>query len=479
MFYRTPLDKVNTIISDSPVNVGISPICELIYGEKISRLLIHFNTHRLEQLVNEKEIADIDKCKHTLRLYNCGKFDKDGELYVNTVNMITAAENHMRAAAFDLIAFKLPKPFGKGNGGYDFKKALYCPKPALAYNGATWFNNNTGKQWDEAGVYTIDRLYDEYDAYHTGQESVIVAQQHFPLGNEPIELDITDYVNNILRGEQENYGLGICYAPWIECLNFNNEIQYCSFYTPHTNTFFKPVLETHYNERILDTRDRFYANRVNRLYLYCNIDGNLENLDELPTTSSESFSNTGVQQACKGVYYVETSPFLTSGLTAGEQLDDIWGNIVFNNVDMEPVEQDFVVRRHEDFFKIGRKIEGTNNFHPQIASIKDQECIIAGDKRRVEIINRVPYTRNENFIIDDLEIRLYVKDGGFEFDVIPYDKVNIAADMSFYDIDTINLEPNKYYIDIKARVNNQEIIHHEVVSFFIFNNITEKYKNNV
>ena len=50
MIFKTYFDKVNTIIENSELNVGISPIAKMVYGTDVSRILLHFNEEKLLQL---------------------------------------------------------------------------------------------------------------------------------------------------------------------------------------------------------------------------------------------------------------------------------------------------------------------------------------------------------------------------------------------------------------------------------------------
>ena len=43
MLYRTYIDKFNTIVENSELNIGINPVAELNYGKLITRMLLHFD----------------------------------------------------------------------------------------------------------------------------------------------------------------------------------------------------------------------------------------------------------------------------------------------------------------------------------------------------------------------------------------------------------------------------------------------------
>jgi hypothetical protein len=74
-----------------------------------------------------------------------------------------------------------------------------------------------------------------------------------------------------------------------------------------------------------------------------------------------------------------------------------------------------------------------------------------------------------------MEARVYVKDGQRELDVIPFHRINKTDTECYFIVDTNILLPQKYYIDIKVIYNQEEIIHHNTLSFFITDNLNNKY----
>ena len=71
--------------------------------------------------------------------------------------------------------------------------------------------------------------------------------------------------------------------------------------------------------------------------------------------------------------------------------------------------------------------------------------------------------------------RLYIKDGEREIDVIPFELVNKTFMENYFIIDTEMLIPEKYYIDVKIKYNQEMIIHHNVLNFKIVENLNNKY----
>jgi hypothetical protein len=110
----------------------------------------------------------------------------------------------------------------------------------------------------------------------------IVDTQHFEFGNEDIEFDMTHEINLILTGGTAPAGWIIAYLPAVENISGMTENYSVGFFSPHTQTFYEPFLETTYDDLISDDRNTFYAGNNNDLYLYVYENGNAINLDSNP-----------------------------------------------------------------------------------------------------------------------------------------------------------------------------------------------------
>ena len=77
--------------------------------------------------------------------------------------------------------------------------------------------------------------------------------------------------------------------------------------------------------------------------------------------------------------------------------------------------------------------------------------------------------------VDNIDIRLYVKDGTREIDVIEWDSINRAFSENFYILDTNMLIPQRYYADIRITYGMNSIVHHDVLSFDIVDDLNNKY----
>ena len=196
----------NTIIKGSEVNLGMNPIMELYYGKSISRGLLHFDITNLQNLVNNKVYPNLSKLKHILKMQNVGGLSTPYRGLRNKYN------NAKRAQSFDLIFFKLNQDWDMGTGfdfvldGYDTINKIFNTE------GCNWYNSTNSTTWDVGGIYNESEILNN-----------IIGKQHFDVGNESIEIDITDYVNDLILGNQPNYGIGISFHPDIE--SFDDELE--------------------------------------------------------------------------------------------------------------------------------------------------------------------------------------------------------------------------------------------------------------
>ena len=479
MILKTYLDKVNTIINESELNTGLNPISELMYGANITRTLIHFDVSNIKKELDKNGIKDYSNVKHILKITNCGITDNK-QLY-KTEDSIWGDGIKLHASSFDLIFFLIPQDWDGGKG-FDYTLPMihnvkindldYNMDKLVVTDGCNWYQAKNGYEWESKGIYDNQFLSKEYDKFAINESAIIIGRQHFDKGDENINIDISKTVNKFLTEELPNYGIGIAFTPMIELTESDDE-NYVGFFTNNTNTFFEPYLETVYDNAIIDDRNSFYLNKVNRLYLYCNIGGFYTNLDELPTCTINS-SVMDVKQASEGVYYIELM-LPSSEYEANTMLYDVWSNLKYNGVHLDDVEMDFVIKPSSHFFQIGNVKENDIKFIPLVSGIKYDEKIMRGDKRKIVVTSKNEYSKNKASVVKDLQYRLFVKDGKDEINVINYQKVNQTYSENYFILDTNMLIPQRYYIDVKYKYGSEEIHHSEILSFEIVNDKAKKY----
>lgn len=488
MVYKTYISKFNTIISNSKLNTGINPISELVYGHDniVSRALLYFDHTQVKKLMDDGIMPNMSKMKHVLHITNAGSIDFT-QLHQKETSSINDNKK-IRATSFDIIFFLIPKPWDRGKGfdystsyfNVDFySKTVVDPNRLISTDGSNWFQRMNGLPWDEEGIYTNDTLSKEYDKFSANEDSIIVCRQHFDIGNENINIDITETFNKFLTGELENYGIAMAYSPLLEVTDSEYE-NYIGFLTDKTNTFFEPFVETRYSDVVMDDRSNFVLNKNNKLYLYCTIGDTLQDLDNNPTVTIKNGDDEVImelesQKHTRGIYYVDLK--LSKGdFEADTMLYDTWGNISYQGIKLDDVELDFVLKDTPNFFNIGNSLSVTNTtFTPSITGIKEKEQIKRGDIRKMIISAKPNYTINTTQLVDNIDIRLYVRDGTREIDVIEWDSINRAFSENFYILDTNMLIPQRYYADIRITYGMNSIVHHDVLSFDIVDDLNNKY----
>lgn len=496
MVFFTYINKFNTIVSGSRINTGLNPISELVYGKDmiISRALFYFDHNNIKKLIDSGIIVDKSKMKHILHITNAGSLDFT-QLHQCETSSINENKK-IRATSFDLIFFLIPKPWDEGKG-FDYSKTYLNfgyyssttidPKRLVSEDGCNWFQRMNGLKWDEEGIYENDTLSKEYDKWASGEDSIVIGRQHFDVGNESIELDITETFNKFIDGELENYGIGIAFSPLLESSESEYE-NYIGLLTNKTNTFFEPFVETRYDDVISDDRSNFVLNKRNKLYLYCTIGEHLNDLDNIPTvtiTNSDDeiikdkegnlMKDVCAKKFSRGVYYIDLL-LSNSDFDADTMLYDTWDGLVYQGVELDAVELDFTLKTPFNFFNIGSSLESENiTYNPSISGIKEKEDIKRGDVRKLIINGRPSYTYNTYELLDNMDIRIYVKDGTREIDVIKWDRINKAFTNNYYVIDTNMLIPNRYYVDIRISYGMNNIVHHDVLSFNIVDDLNNKY----
>ena len=469
---RTYLSKTNTIIKDSCANVGINPILEVNYGRMLTRGMLYFDHMKIKNMIDDKIYPDISKLRHVLKMTNVASLNKPDihrpctSIYFN--------DHKERATSFDLIFFLINKDWDNGRG-FDYVKDMHKGEHrAYTQEGSNWYQFRNYFKWDEEGIYSTDTLSKEMDKFTSKKgnlSKIIIGYQHFDYGNENLEFDITDVFNKFVTGELPNYGIGIAFAPSFENL-ITDKSQYIGFFTQHTHSFFEPYVETTYDETIEDDRTNFYLDKDNKLYFYASVGGNYVNLDELPTCVING-SQIASKQATKGVYYVDIN-LSSDDYEYDTMLYDTWTNLKYNGKNLKDVELSFVTKASNDYFSFGLPtLDSDTDFVPSVYGIDDHEQIKRGDIRKVGIECRIPYTTNQLRSVEGIDYRLYVMEGLKQYDVVGWTKVERGYNENYLLINTNELIPSRYYIDLRVHRNLELINHPKVLQFDIINDVTD------
>ena len=153
-----------------------------------------------------------------------------------------------------------------------------------------------------------------------------------------------------------------------------------------------------------------------------------------------------------GAYYIDLN---ISSLPQSPpvEYEDIWSNVTINGVLQPNVTNEFII--YDNAFNIGVNAGTPKIYGYSVSGVKEDEKISTGETRKVFISTRVPYTVEQQVLVDNLQYRLYVTQGTTQVEVIPWSPVNMSFTHNYFLLDTSWMIPNEYYIDIKATSNQQ------------------------
>ena len=530
--YKTYFNESNTLVkgfttgsTESKMNTALNPITELFYGAgsgstvnqtKYARHIFNFNLDSLQTKINSKEIT-LSGFSGTVGLQHQATHKlKMTNTIINNASLLgkkTLFNDSTRAHSFDLVTFKLGQTWDAGISYNSSGVSNWCYRKTGYY----WSGGTYDTPLSTCGIYEGDSALTSsnysryamfpYTAMTNTTATTMVATQHFSRGNEDMDMDITDVINDMLTGTSlttdsvqgyvndqyltgiKNFGMGVAFNTHFEKIK-TDEKRYVGFFSENTGTIFEPYIETTYTNSVVDDRDRFFMDKTNRVCLYVSAGGKPTNLDELPhatiydqdgdiyqqflsvNTDHENASlytpSTSIQHINTGIYCVDLS-VPNSCACEMTEYSDYWSGLTINGMSMKARTQYITIRNEEEYYLIGTGIDTPKSYGFSIEGIKVDETIKRGDQRKVIVSARVPYTINVSDVIDTLQYRLYVKDGVSEHTIIDYTDVNRTPAQNYFIIDTSWLIPNTYYIDLKLTSNQKVETYDQQLRFIVTN----------
>jgi hypothetical protein len=496
--HRSYFSKNNTILLSSFTNTGKSPYTELYFGTAndvvsstgYSRFIFDLD---LTELISKfasgvisSGCSSFSGITHKLKMTNTSAFDK-------TLINDTMWDGRLRATSFDLNLIRIPKTSGStgspqtwdggvGSDFYDvqnttnFSNGLLTPlalpnNRSYSQRPSNWFQRNTLSGWSESGIYSNSN-----SGLTPFSSMTIVDTQHFEVGNEDIDFDMTYEINSILTGGTTGHtGWIISFPPSLELLSGLTQNYAVGFFGKDTQTFYEPYLETTYDDLVEDDRNTFYKNKQNKLYLYSYIDGDLVNLDNLPQVVLTDSSDTIVQgplTSClktKGIYEVTFTAITSSTIVANCTLYDVWSGLTYNNISLNDVTNQVVLQSYTKSIQLGPESQDPILYGFDYYGIKQDEKILNTDVRKVGVIVKKAYSTNEILQKINVYYRIYVREGQTEVQVQDWTKVNRSYNQYYFMFDTRDKIPNEYYIDLKVYSDGAADTYKKQIKFQIVN----------
>ena len=497
--HRSYFSKNDTLIYNSYTNTARNPVVELFYGnvdnlisnKGFTRFIFDLDIDELEKKVADGDIATgcSYNLKHTLRMTNTSSFDKE---LLNT----KWSNGRRRATSFDLVLFRIPKVSGTTGDIQTWDEGVgqdYYKGNALGSSGTVsvrdsletdnsfsdrpvnWFERSTIHQWSEDGIYDNTNSLSGLTGLNYSALT-IVDTQHFEFGNEDIEFDMTDEINDILTGGTTgSTGWGIAFVPDVENITGLTENYSVGFFSRHTQTFYEPFLETSFNDLIQDDRNTFFEKRKNKLYLYSFKYGVPQRLDSNPTVDIldsngdpvNGFTNLTTCEIQKGVYEVTVDNLSSDSIPC--IFYDNWKNLAVDGVPLYPVENQFVMHPLSDLYQIGTEDNEPSIYGFDFYGIKQDEKILNTDTRKVNVVLKKAYTTNEVLTQVEAYYRIYVREGNTEVQVEDWTSINRTPNGYYFIFDTKDKIPNEYFVDIKVVTDREVNTYKRELKFQIVN----------
>lgn len=464
--FRIYPTKANTIASGAYkyFNSSQNAVTDLFYGGGVSssvflrnaysRFIVHFDLNELQNKISNKEIMSGNVVSYRLRMRNSIPAER-----ILEKNFEYDKLQRMIAASYDLICFPVNKEWDEGRG-YDLIEEDYLvrQKGNLQATGySNWMSSTRATDWDEPGVYT-----------NPTASTSLYTSQHFAIGNEHMNMDITSIVNDWLTGGSQNNGLCVAFRRDYELMS--SETRYiASFFTHKTNSAWKPYIEVTYNQTIKDDRNQVTNNRKSKLFLYTYSSNTNVNyfsastVDILNSSNVVVYSGLTPTQLEKGVYYVEV--FMSSA-TKGQQYKDVWKGVTFSpGYDVQDITQTFTV---QDNFYTGRMFSPSlNEYALDVYGIPEGGILYNNQNVRVFCDMRVNYTTESPKNNYSIKYRMIMNN---QDEVIPWTEVNqIIYDKcktNYFNLDTSWLLHNQTYeIQFMIAEMGANLVHPKKINF--------------
>jgi len=494
---RSYINKNNTIISNSYVNTGRNPVIELNFGASdlivpnfgFTRFIFDLDLSLLEENISSGVISTgcTSAMTHTLQMTNTSSFDNE------LLNSFMSNERR-RATSFDLILWRIPK-FSGNTGipqlwdegvGYDYSDfniaqnsanggispLTYVDSRAYSTRPSNWYQTTTLSGWSQNGIYNNKN---EGVVNYSGL--TIVARQHFELGNEDLNMDMTDEINGILNGSITGVtGWGISYLPQIENITGLTESYSVAFFSRHTQTFYQPYLLTNYNDLITDDRNLFLKNQENKLFLYVYQNGDFANLDSDPFVRIEDRNGVAITgmaslTTClktKGVYEV-TVPNGFSNSPTPCLFYDVWSGLTINGQSVPNVTNQFTLQPYTSGIQIGSVSKDPEIYGFDFYGILQNEKILNTDIRKVGVTIKKAYTGQQLLLDVSGFYRVYVTEGTTEVLVQDWTPLNRTPNEYYFIFDMRDKIPNQYFVDIQVNTSGEKDTYKRQLTFSIVN----------
>jgi len=442
--FRSYFNKNNTLISMNSSNNSLNPVTELIHGgfdNIVTRYIFSVDLTNLQSAMSGGTYIRSNITSHVLHMTNT---IRNATQYAGKGTYI---ENMERASGFRLEFFKIKQDWSNGskyNFNLDILKYL---KPDDEVS--NWNNAKNGESWNYSGSFS-------------GNSGDVLGYQDFNNGTEDINLDITEYINLIIDGIEDFYGIGIKYSEIIETGTTTN-MQSVAFHAKDTNTYYEPYIETQFVYDVDDDRSNFYLDKNNKLFLDLrnvpsDITINSVKIYDYENNVIEYISGATVTTITKGLFSI---PIIISSSTYPDAVifHDEWD--VNINGNSNKILNKFYLKSFSEY--LYTSYINLDNYHVTVDGLFENEVITQGDIKKIAVRSRELYkAKNSNLIY---EYGVFTQIGvDAQLEILPFTKVNKIGSEYSIDLNTIWLIPQDYYLKIRQISGNNSVIKNKLLA---------------
>jgi hypothetical protein len=455
--YRSYFSKNATLISSNLSNNSQNPVAEISYGtlnKQVSRFIFDIDFDDIKAKIADGSINPERITKHILHMTNSIRYAPE---YLGKTSYLS---NINRASAFELELFNINQSWDEGSG-YEFEyndpnfANVDIVNPVLIPQAVNWSARTSISGWTKQGAYISG-------------VTQILGSQYFEKGDENIEIDLTDYINQRLFStgytgttvySGDSFGIGIKFPDSYEALDPVLR-QAVAFFAKHTNTFYEPFIETIIDDTIQDDRNYFYLDKDNDLYLYVNVGSFQQNItvNKVDIFDNEdnllvTLSGSSIINVSKGIYKitlnVDSQTFPDAVL-----FRDVW-DVTINDKNFTYDAEFYLISQDKYYtFDQSNQINFENYFF-YFWGIGEKENVIAGVTKKIKLTIKEFYANQNNFLPLEIEYRLFTTVGKkYEIEIIPFTPVNRTNAGYEFNLDTSWLIPQDYFLQIRMKNGN-------------------------
>ncbi len=449
---RSYFSKNTCLIRDNLTNNSRNPVFELSYGNSqnsastvISRFVLQVDLSNLQEKITNQEILTQNIISHKIKIKNVisESQDKIGGVF----------HDARRGSNARLVIYPLEQDFSEGTGfDYIYNETAYNQE-FLNQTPANWYYADSGVFWAQPGIYSGSTAPNILDV------------QHLQDGSEDLELDVTQYINDVLISGATHYGLGISYSANTETFTSNNRYV-ITFFSRNTQTYYEPYLETTFNQVLNENRSNFYLDEVNNLYFSPNKDITSVNKVEIYDHEDQlyaSYPSSALTLVQKNIWSL---PLTISSSAYPDLVNFIDKWYYTANGKQYTVDNEFTLFKYDYFRTKSKQVaEYYFSFH---GILYNDKLTRTSGTRKINISGKRLYQNSVDcdLVYDTLEYRIYNQQSdSIQLEVIPWTAVNRLQDDIYFDLDPSWLVPQFYYIELRTVVNGYNIVLNNRIKF--------------